>query len=188
MNEGKLDSVLSHAAALMNDERFNMLVESKASRTSRAAKKNKGMIGGSGGGSDISALEAAVGFGGSSRQSSRQSMNEDFQMANIDQIKQSFKEQPAMSGYNMGVPTSYYESQQRGQIREQYAPQPQPQYQTQGIDYNYLKFLINECIKENLNQLNESANLSSLKMAGGNKIQFIDSKGNVYEGTLKRIK
>ena len=188
MDENYVNSAIARAAALMNDDHFNALVESKASRTSRIAKKNKGMLGGSGGGSDLSAFEAAAGFGGGSRKR----VNEDV-MPTVDPevIRESFRKTPAMSG-GMGmvsIPKSYTETQQRQVIQEQqYVQQPQYQAMPQGVDYNYLKFIINECIKENLNQLNESANLSSLKMAGGNKIQFVDSKGNVYEGILKRVK
>lgn len=80
--------------------------------------------------------------------------------------------------------------QQKQAVREQKAPQ---QYQQQapaggGIDYNYIKYLINESIKENMNgQLNESATngFKGMRIAPGNVIQFIDSKGNLYEGQLK---
>lgn len=84
--------------------------------------------------------------------------------------------------------------QQKQAIREQQrtAPvPPQPQYQAQGgqIDYNYLKYIINECIKENLKgRLNESAQggeLRGMKISPGNKFQFLDSKGNLYEAELK---
>lgn len=78
-------------------------------------------------------------------------------------------------------------------VNEQRAPvteQRQQQYFPQGggqIDYNYLKYIINECIKENLKgKLNESAGgtIAGMKIAPGNKFQFLDSKGNLYEAQL----
>jgi hypothetical protein len=84
------------------------------------------------------------------------------------------------------------------QLNETYT-QPQQYTQTQnyqqqtnvgnGIDYNYIKYMIEEGIKNALSKqpINENAtnNLIGLKMAEGNKIQFMDSKGNIYEGVLK---
>ena len=82
--------------------------------------------------------------------------------------------------------------QAKQQVREQARPQPVQQYaapQNGGVDYNYLKYIINECIKENLKgTLNESVNgtdFRGMRIAPGNVIQFIDSKGNLYEGQLK---
>lgn len=185
MDESRLDSVLSHASDLINSEQFNMLVEQKSS----GYRRKNGKKGGNGGG-DLSAFEAAAGFGGQSRSSRR--VNEDVMpTVSPEEIRESFRKMPAMSGGAgvTSVPASYYATQQRQVIQEQqYAPQTQYQAQPQAIDYNYIKFLINECIKENLKQLNESASLSTLKMAGGNKIEFVDSKGNVYEGVLRRVK
>ena len=77
--------------------------------------------------------------------------------------------------------------QQKQQIREQ-APRQTTVPQNSSIDYNYIKYLINEAIKENLNKLNESANVNNfrgMRIAPGNVFQFIDTKGNLYEGQLK---
>ena len=76
---------------------------------------------------------------------------------------------------------------QKQPIREQ-APRQAATPQNTGIDYNYIKYLINEAIKENLGKLNESAggnNFRGMRLAPGNVFQFIDSKGNLYEGQLK---
>lgn len=66
-----------------------------------------------------------------------------------------------------------------------------PQYVPQGggsIDYDYIKFLIKESVKEALKgSLNESASLNSMRgmcIGEGNVIQFLDKRGNVYEGKL----
>jgi hypothetical protein len=84
------------------------------------------------------------------------------------------------------------------QLNETYT-QPQQYTQTQnyqqqtnvgnGIDYNYIKYMIEEgiknaLIKQPINE-NTSNNLIGLKIAEGNKIQFMDNKGNIYEGVLK---
>ena len=81
--------------------------------------------------------------------------------------------------------------QQKPQVREQARPVQQPQYaapQGGSIDYNYLKYIINECIKENMGKLNEGANMSDfrgMRITNGNVFQFIDTKGNLWEGQLK---
>lgn len=77
--------------------------------------------------------------------------------------------------------------------QQQYVQQPVAQYQQQplmvGIDYNYLKNIINECIKENMKQIKEELlNESSLKLirlSGENKIQLVDNKNNLYESKLE---
>jgi hypothetical protein len=64
---------------------------------------------------------------------------------------------------------------------------------TGGIDYSLIKSLIDESVARNLKEilgngmLNESAAPRMMAMAikSGNKFQFLDSKGNIYEGVLK---
>lgn len=83
---------------------------------------------------------------------------------------------------------------QKQQVREQVTQQrrqQQPQtYQPAqgGIDYNYIKYLVSEAVKENMKgMLNESSaggNMVAMKIAPGNKFQFMDSKGNLYEAQL----
>ena len=93
-------------------------------------------------------------------------------------------------------PTKQAPVQQKQPVREQVQQRPQQPVQQQpqataGIDYNYIKYLINECIKENLKgKLNESVGgeLRGMKIAPGNKFQFLDSKGNIYEAQLTLIK
>lgn len=65
---------------------------------------------------------------------------------------------------------------------------PQPTINT-GIDYGVIKALIDESISRHLNEiknqiLNESTTLKGFKLTEGNKVQFLDTKGNLYEGTL----
>lgn len=66
---------------------------------------------------------------------------------------------------------------------------PQPQYYPQGgsIDYEYVKYLVKEAVKEAMGTLNESVGLNGMhgmRIGEGNVIQFLDKKGNVYEGKL----
>ena len=200
MDQNTVDNIIANAALLMNDERFNAIVESKSMSTHRRAKANGGKLGSNAGGgisSDLALFEAQAGFGGGSRtQTSGQNLIPKVQIQerknNLPpEIQESFKKMPPLSGGEISVPASY--TQSRNVIQEQRYT-PQPQYQQQApvapatIDYNYIKYLVNECIKENMMQLNESASLSGIKLVGGGKIQFTDSKGNVFEGVLKRVK
>ena len=200
MDQNKVDNIIANAALLMNDERFNAIVESTSSRTHRNAKQNGGKFvssGGAGASSDLALFEAQAGFGGGSRTSSSghhmiPKVQTQQRKSNLPpEIQESFRKMPPLSGGEISIPASY--TQPRSIINEQQYTQ-QPQYQQQApvapatIDYNYIKYLVNECIKENMNQLNESAILSGIKLVGGGKIQFTDSKGNVFEGVLKRVK
>lgn len=79
---------------------------------------------------------------------------------------------------------------------QQYVPLqpqvPQPQYVPQmsiGVDYNYIKSIVSECIKENIKQIKEEilneSTLKAIRVGGENKIQLIDSKNNLYESKLE---
>ena len=66
------------------------------------------------------------------------------------------------------------------------APMMQPMG---GIDSNYLKFLVKEAVKECMSEIKEELlaenTLKGFKVAGGNKLMMVDSKGNLYEGEMK---
>lgn len=89
------------------------------------------------------------------------------------------------------MPASFALPQQPQQLNEQQysAPRPQVAPATAGIDYNYLNYLINEAVKNAMKgMLNESVGANSFKgmrFVEGNTFQFIDAKGNLYEGVLK---
>ena len=113
-------------------------------------------------------------------------------------LMESFAQTPPLSGDSFPSPQNYHPSvemiteQQRPQ--QGYVPQAQvvqaPAYipQSGGIDYSIIKMLINEAIKENLDSFKKSLisenTLHAVRMPGGNKIQFLDKAGNVYEGNL----
>mgnify|MGYP007101831740 CR=1 FL=1 len=69
------------------------------------------------------------------------------------------------------------------------APQQHLVMQPAGIDSNYLKFLVKEAVKECMDEmkkelLNETT-VRGFKVGSGNKLMFIDNKGNLYEGEMK---
>lgn len=116
-------------------------------------------------------------------------------------LSQIYKDKPPMSGEyreyrenNSSNPMKQLdvkrkEAQQK-RINEQQQMIPQQTVINSQIDYNYIKYLIDESIKQHLsntNLLNESTTpqMVGMKMCEGNKIQFMDSKGNIYEGVLK---
>ena len=77
-------------------------------------------------------------------------------------------------------------------INEQQYQQPSNYGNSGVINYDTIKYIVNEAVKEALKgRLNESIGGNSFKgmrIAEGNIIQFLDNKGNVYEGksTLKK--
>ena len=207
MDENSFNNALAAAQQLMNDDRFNAIVEAKADAV--AGRKHRGrpaqqvqpqvqpQIQSRGMLNEFSDFEAQAGFGTAN---SRPQINapqiqipksQPRQSKVPAEIQESFAKMPALSGNNglMVPPSSYYQQPQQVITEQQYQiPQA---VQAQGIDYSVIKAIVNECIKENMKaMLNESVggSLTALKMAGGNKIQFLDSKGNMYEGvlTLKR--
>ena len=54
------------------------------------------------------------------------------------------------------------------------------------IDYNYIKFTVQEAIKEALENV-ESNTLKGIKLVNGGTFIFVDSKGNKYEAKLKKL-
>jgi hypothetical protein len=80
------------------------------------------------------------------------------------------------AGYEQHLPP------QQQYYQQQYVPQPM------AIDYNYIRSIVNECVQANMQKIKEELlNESSLKLVrlnGGNKIQLVDNKNNLYESTL----
>lgn len=78
------------------------------------------------------------------------------------------------------------EQQPQRQPQPQVQQQPQANYGTGNLDL--IKYVVSEAVKEAMKgQLNESVSANGMKgfrIAPGNIIQFIDSKGNLYEGKL----
>ena len=203
MNIAQVDSAISKASRLMNEDYMAYLdgISNMANSGSKKGGKRKGV-------NDLAYLDEQVFERGSSRTNTYvpQQTQENAQPRQFSNsvLQDSFTQIPPMSGSNfpgaetMGITQSGYQpgasliTEQRNQ---QFVQQPQqvyqPQYQSQqmgGIDYNMIKYLVSEAIKENMaaikqGMLNEGA-IAGIRMPGGNKIQFLDSKGNVYEGQL----
>lgn len=104
-------------------------------------------------------------------------------------LKESMKKTPLMSGDSWPIDENgqVKQAKQTAQkVNESYIPAP-PQTivgATSAIDYGVIKAIVNECLRENSKALlNES--ISAFHIGEGNVIQFMDKKGNIFEGTLK---
>ena len=102
-------------------------------------------------------------------------------------VLESFAQTPPLSGDDpySTPPPSYYGAPQYQQPQQQYQ---QPQYSNiGGVDYGLIKRLVNEAIQESRGLLTEGVgtNMKGMRITDGSVIQFIDTKGNLYEGTLK---
>jgi hypothetical protein len=176
MDKSLLNNSISRAAMLMNDPHFNSIVESKA----RGGKKG-------GNGREFSHLESQV-FGFSSPQTQQTLVNEaqtqqpQFQTPSIlpSAIRESFS-------LNGTAP-----QQQQTYVTEAQVQQPMIQTSlTTGVNYEIIKALIDESISRHLNEIkqtliNESANhMKGFSFGEGNKVTFVDKKGNVFEGKLE---
>lgn len=209
MEQNKFGNILANAQKLMLDEEFNAKVE----RSARAFAGGGGIN--SGGGSDLAAFEAQAFGYSTQEEKPIKLLESTINDAGIDingaganrlpkSIRESFAKRPPMSGDDIdSTPIGRItqtlrktvQQPQRQVINEQrYAPQPQ-QYIPQGggIDYSLIKSIIDESVRRNIDEiknslLNESVSMPAfrgMKIGDGNRIQFLDSKGNLYEGVLK---
>lgn len=203
MGAQRIDQVnngLARAMQLMNDDNFMRLVEGHA-----GSKNKKGVKGGSA--SDLALMEQqAFGFSNSStpsmptqqytQQNQTPNYNYDANMPN--NILESFKQMPPLSGDGVyvdngfGSATSLLEERLRPQaqkMQQAQMAQSMPSQVPGNMDSNYLRYMINEAVKTALQEaltsgmLNEGV-IKGMRMSTGNKIQFLDTKGNLYEGTL----
>lgn len=100
---------------------------------------------------------------------------------------ESLRQTPPMSGDNF-----------QNMMVERTTPQqvkfiPETRTNTQSVtqsnvDYSLIKMIVNECIKENLQQIKESLNenvIRGIKINPGGIIQVLDKNNTLYEGQLK---
>lgn len=84
--------------------------------------------------------------------------------------------------------------QQKQHVISESAQQPM---MSQNVDYSMIKMIVEECVRKYTTALKkqilseskssqESGTLQAMKI--GNKFTFIDSSGNLYEATLKKVK
>lgn len=207
MSQNLLAKSLARATQLMNNPSFNAAVEAKAGNFA-AANKIKGTMGG-GSIPNASAIEAQLGLVASApvQQQYNQGItapsitNESILNSKLaPSLKESFMQIPpqsAIAGSGQGS------GSQIEQIINGIAPQAQQQsvhqiteqrmqpvnVQSNGaIDYSIIKMLIDESISRNLESIKQSLinenTVRAFKLGDG-KIQFLDRKGNLYEGELK---
>lgn len=145
------DSVLSRAAALMNDPKFNMMVESKSN--------------------------AYNGKPQSTPKNNIQELHEEINQIKSGNVLNNIRDSFAQTSHIDYVPQQSITTQP---IQQQFQPN------SPTIDYNALKFIINECIKESFQQLLSTLNEGQIKTiaVNGDKIQFLDKDGNLYEGAV----
>ena len=193
-----INNVIAKAQKLMLDENWNNDVERAA-----AAQRPKSMNGGLNDGADIAMLEQMAGFGGGASASnsayynplpqnvrggntpyndgSIQILQETATPRNTSNSKlpqavlQSFNElSPQTTEYaNMGMALD--EALNFG--TQQAAP-----------SMAAVRQIIKETVMACMKQMNENTNTPSfrgMRFCDGNVFQFIDNKGNLYEGTLK---
>lgn len=103
-------------------------------------------------------------------------------------IRESIRKTPLMSDDSWPLDETgnvRQPAQKTTPINEAPIPTQQPIITGGGaVDYGVIKAIVNECLREHSkNILNES--ISAFHIGNGNVIQFMDKKGNIFEGTLK---
>ena len=164
MDDSAINNAIARASQLMNSDYFNSLVESKSRGLSFKGGNN----------SSISELESKI-FGSSSNEMEEKKLLENRQELTKN-IKTSLNNIPPIQVNDVGCVPSY-------------SSNPMPVNQS-NIDYNYIKYLIEESIKKCLNGTDGQC-LNAIKICSGKKIQLLDSSGNLYEADLvfkKKIK
>ena len=195
------DKAFAKAAYLMNSDEFNEKVGIYEGQHKMGMNKNNGSTV-----NEFSHLEEAV-FGTTAPQTNNnitEQMTVGSYTPQAPMIKAESKLPQAIINSFKQTPTPIEENKISGVIQNvtenitKIVPEkiivPQPTTNT-GIDYGVIKALIDESISRHLGEiknqiLNESSTLRGLKMCEGNKVQFLDTKGNIYEGvlTLKKKK
>lgn len=175
VSQNKMQSILGKAQKMMLDENFNRQVEMAAS-----LQRPQSMNGG--GGNDLSALEAqAFGYSMPSTLTEQQKNEIRMRMETTPQV-------PQLSTVSESIANSLALNTHQYQQPVQYGNSGG------GIDYSLISKLIDESISRHLSEmkktvLNESSgagnNFIGMKFCDGNKVQFVDAKGNLFEGVFK---
>jgi hypothetical protein len=173
MDSNILNNAINRAAMLMNNERFNSIVESKAR-------------GGAGkGGNEFSHFEAQA-FGGHTPQTQNTPVQQPVMQPTPSVLPTAIRESFSLSNTQVPVQQPSYITEAQTPVVQQTIPQ------SSSINYEIIKALIDESISRHLNEikqslLNESANsLSGIKISDGNKIVLMDKSKNIYDATLKK--
>ena len=184
MNQSKFENIMAHAQRLMLDENFNRQVESKAN--AYAGRNNDVVV------NDFSAFESEA-FGGVEKpiqmlEPKETTLTNDSRFKNLPEaIRESFEKTPPLTGNDM---TQLGQATKKLSLKERMEPAHKVTQisNTGGIDYSLIKTIIDESVRRNLEELQKTqlneATIKGLKISKGNKIQFLDSAGNLYEGVL----
>ena len=205
MEQKNFEDVLSRAQDMMFSRQFNEKVDNIARR-----QKGKGdlrML-------EEQAFGGSMGSEQhSKKQIGPKAVGEGVDYSNIDASKtklpaailESFKDNPPIEVDQSMVSNEDLDTitenlrKKRGNIMEMMGIQDGgntsgTEYTPSGVDYGIIKAIVDECIKRNLAEgsglLTESAAngmpmFKGMRICEGNRIQMLDSKGNLYEGVLK---
>jgi hypothetical protein len=162
-----IENAIANAQRLMLSEEFNQKVESYAKRGGSGKKATSG---------DLAQFEAMA-FGAPSTQPSRQ-----IEMQPIREQRTNSKVPKEILESYEKMPSPYAEKN-IGTYLNQAGMAPQ----SAAINYDTIKYIVNEVFKENFEKvLNESQNsIRGFKLGTGNVIQVVDKQGNLWEGALK---
>ena len=184
MDEAKFTNILSKAQSLMLDENFNRLVEQKGN--AYAGRRSNGAD------ADIASMESTI-FGGAAQTDTQtqpvQVLSEQTgSVKGVDALpeymRESFIKTPPLTGDNSRLDSltkDLQQVQQRQVLKETVIPT------SNGIDYSLIKAIIDESVSRHMKTINESSApaMKGMRFINGNTFQFIDAKGNLYEGVLK---
>lgn len=178
MNEGKLNDILTKASQIMNNERFNAIVEGKAKNIiinedgsvvqNNITKQNF--------------QENKQNFNFSTPTDNNASINTQKKSGLPKEILESFKKTPPINGSIPNTQITPTPLQTNNIINETIK-------HDNSVDYTIIKAIVNECLNSKFNEIKEALiNESTIKgftLKDGNKIQFLTKKGDLYEGELK---
>ena len=175
MDINKVDEAIKRAQMLMNSPEFNSKVESfKGSKSSLSQLEEQAF----GSKSSLSQLEEQA-FGTSSKSYVRESVNVPIEKLTQEQVSMIKEHAVNNPSYVCETAPSY--------MYENFSKQSRT---NSVVDYNKIQEMINETVSKALGgkkQLNEDeyGTLQAMKLCPGNKLLFVDSKGNVFEANLQ---
>lgn len=201
MDNNKFNNILASAQKLMLNEDFNRKVNGIAKDKSTSMLFDPTVPS-----NNLSELEAQAFGGGNnntvveeSKNNEENSLNYNSEGANkmSSSILESFKKMPPLSGYNapryketqnLTTKDGIEEALDKLHVGKQKNITEEKQYTSStnsGIDYSLIKTIVEDCLRKA--PLNESTETTfrGMRFIDGNKFQFIDNKGNLYEGVLK---
>ena len=188
MDEAKFTNILSKAQSLMLDENFNRLVEQKGNAF--AGRRSNGAD------ADIASMESTI-FGGAAQTDTQtqpvQVLSEQTgSVKGVDALpeymRESFIKTPPLTGDNSRLDSLTKDLQQNVQQVQQRQVLKETVIPTSNvIYYSLIKAIIDESVSRHMKTINESTApaMKGMRFINGNTFQFIDAKGNLYEGVLK---